>query len=76
MQNAICLVCRDATTGTVGGGQSSEARPGSLLGTLMIIGGASPLRAADQDSLSSERQKAWAGEAEELKGKVWGINRS
>jgi len=28
--------------GTVGGGQSSEARPGSLLGTLMIIGGASP----------------------------------
>ncbi len=56
------------TTGTDGGGQSSETRPGSLLGTLMIIGGASPLRAADQDSLS--------GEAKERKGEVWGTNRS
>ncbi len=34
----------------------------------MIIGGASPLRAADQDSLS--------GEAKERKGEVWGTNRS
>ena len=38
----------------------------------MIIGGASPLRAADQDSLSGER----LGEAKERKGEVWGINRS
>jgi hypothetical protein len=38
----------------------------------VTIGGASPLRAADQDSLSGER----LGEAKELKGEVWGINRS
>jgi hypothetical protein len=40
----------------------------------MIIGGASPLRAAERtlDSLSGER----LGEAKERKGEVWGTNRS
>jgi hypothetical protein len=61
-------------TGTEGGGQSSGERFGSLLGKLITIGGAPPLRAADQNSLSDERQEVWAGEAKELKGEVWETN--
>ncbi len=63
--------------GTAGGGQSSEAHPGSYdSGKLTTIGGAPPLRAAEQDSLSGERQETWASEAKECKGEVWGTTRS